>query len=54
MLAAIELDNQAFRTTNKIGDERSKRHLSHKFVAIEMAPSQFPPKPVFSLGLVIP
>lgn len=54
MLTTIKFDNQAYLATNKIRDERSKRHLPHKFVAIEMTASQFPPKPVFSLGLVNP
>ena len=38
MLAAIDFNDQAFLAAEKIGEERSKRHLPYELVAVEVSP----------------
>lgn len=54
MLATVYFDNQRFLATDKVCKERTKRHLPHELVAIEVPPSQFAPKSVFGFGLINP
>jgi len=53
MLSVIQLDNQHFLDTAKVGDKRPDRMLTAKLYAIELTTSQMPAQFTLDISLIL-